>query len=96
MCKKGEGVVLALPAGIDEGKRNRSITSDKCCVELLKYLWNGRVNTLSHCCGHGEQNPSIVISNGYSEDDITYIQSLIDQVDSREWDILQWRIMKVN
>lgn len=67
MCRKGEQIILELPDGIDTAKKNRSIAADKCCVEVLKHLWEHSIDTRGHCCGHGECNPSIIISDDYKE-----------------------------
>lgn len=96
MCEKGQGVVLELPAEIDEGKETRTITADKCCVDILKYLWDNGIDTRGHCCGHGECNPSIVVPEGYHRIGIARTLILIEQVDDREWDILQWQLTKMN
>ncbi|MDD5327447.1 MAG: hypothetical protein PHY02_06490 [Phycisphaerae bacterium] len=95
MCQKGEQVVLELPDDIDPGKKNRTISADKCCVEVLKGLWGHHIQTLGHCCGHGECNPSIVVSSDYSRSDISHISFLIELVDNRKWDIYQWQLTKV-
>jgi len=96
MCRKGEQVVLELPAGIDEGKEVRTISADKCCVKVLKYLWKNGIDTRGHCCGHGECNPSIVLPESYHRIGIARAWLLIEDVDMREWDIFQWQLVKMN
>ena len=96
MCQKGEQEVLDLPDNIDSGEENRTISADKCCVAVLKHLWVNGLETLSHCCGHGEQNPSIVIPSEYHRIAIARMEILIEQVDSRQWDIFQWQLIKTN
>lgn len=106
MCKKGEQIVLDLPDFVDKSKKNRTISADKCSVNVLKHLWANGIETLSHCCGHGERNPSIIIQDGYILRDskllpqpvigIEKIMSLIKEVDNRQWEIFQWQLIQVN
>jgi hypothetical protein len=96
MCEKGNTVVLDLPDGIDPGKKNRSISCDYCCVKVLIYLWKNNIQTRGHCCGHFKRNPSIVIADGYDDFDIDRIYSLIKDVDDRQFDIFQWRLVKID
>jgi len=95
MCQHNKQVVLPLPINIDTTKTNRSISCDACCVGVIKHLWKNNVDTRSHCCGHGKINPSIVIADGYKDRDIKVILKLIAEIDSRSWDIYQWRLAKV-
>lgn len=96
MCEHGKQVVLDMPDWVDEGKLNRTIACDECCVNVIKYLWANKINTLSHCCGHGKTEPSIVIADGYTWTEIKRIEGIITEIDSREWSIYQWRLAKVN
>jgi hypothetical protein len=96
MCEQGKQVVLDLPVWVDQGKQNRTIAIDECCVNVIRYLWNAGVETLSHCCGHGKLNPSLVIPDGYNEEAIKTIINLIRKIDNRYWDIYQWKLTKVN
>ncbi len=98
MCRKGEQVVLELPAEIDSGKENRTIAADKCCVNILKHLWANGIDTRGHCCGHSECNPSIVVAENYNKAGLGRILFLIEEADplKREWDLMQWQLTKVN
>ncbi len=96
MCEYGKQVVLDLPYWVDQGKQNRTIACEECCVKIIKEIWNAGFETLSHCCGHGKLNPSIVIPDGYNEEDIKTIEALIKTYDGRYFDIYQWKLTKVN
>lgn len=98
MCQKDEQVVLELPAGIDESKKNRTIAADKCCVDILKHLWKFGIDMRGHCCGHGECNPSIVVAENYNKAGLGRVLFLIEEIDylKRKWDLLQWQLVKVN
>ena len=78
-----------------------SICIDKCIVPVISYLWKHQIYTLSSCCGHNGispdfPNPHIVVGDGYNEKEIGEILRLISEVDSRTWDIFQWRLIKVS
>lgn len=88
-------VGLILPDDIDTAREKRIVDVDLCCAKLLQHLWNNRVQTLSHCCGHGKQKPSIVVADYYSPESVGHIKKLISQVDSREWTIFQWKLTEV-
>jgi hypothetical protein len=94
MCKNNE-VVLALPEDIATHRQNRTVSIDSCIVEAIKHLWKKGYQTLSCCCGHGKDNPSIVIADGYGDVEILAILLELSQIDSRDWDIFQWRLTQV-
>jgi len=94
MCVN-ESVVLPLPDDIDTTKQVRSISADKCIADILPILWNKKWQTRGCCCGHGKSNPSIIINETHSDDEILELKKLISSIDIRCWDILQWRLNKV-
>lgn len=95
MCKNSE-VVIDLPDGIATYRQNRTVCVDSCIVDVIKHLWSKGWQTLGCCCGHGKGNPNVVITDGYGAQDILAILLELSQVDAREWDILQWKLTKVN
>lgn len=96
MSHNCKSIVMPLPENIDTGKQNRSIACDECIVPVIEELWKNKVQTLGCCCGHNMMNPSIVVANGYDDDEIREIEEIIKSVDERIWDIFQWRITIVN
>ena len=86
---------LILPINIDADKEQRSISADKCMVKVLTYLWKNNIETKSHCCGHGKRPPSIVVNEVYGDDEIEKICKIIKEVDSRDFEIYQWKIALV-
>jgi hypothetical protein len=74
----------------------KDISIDNCISDVIKKLWDNNVYTLASCCGHNRTNPNIVINDCYNKRDIEYITGLLKEIDSRQWDIYQWRITKVN
>ena len=97
MCEYGKEVVLNLPENIDTCKEIRTVSIDDCIVPVIKHLWENNINTLGCCCMHGKGNPCMVISSDYKNAEIQdVIIPLIAQIDSRKWDIYQWRLTRVN
>jgi hypothetical protein len=96
MCKHGKEIVLRLPDNIDTGKENRTVSVDECIASAIKRLWANRIDTRGCCCGHGKGNPSIVIAEGYCDDEVAKIVELLSEVDVRKWDVFQWRLVMVS
>lgn len=96
MCDKGDQVVMELPDHVDPGKEVRTISADRCCVDVLKHLWSRNIDTRGHCCGHGERNPNIVLPETYHQVGLAKALYETEQVDDRQWDIFQWQLVKVN
>lgn len=89
-------IILKLPKDIATYKKCRDIPVDYEIVNTIKYLWKNKIQTLGCCSGHGKENPSIVITDGYNDKEIKEIEKIILKVDKQKWNILQWRIKKVN
>lgn len=96
MCKwNNGGVTVQLPNRIAKWKKNRTVTIDECIVDTIKYLWENGIDTSGSCCGHEKSLPNLVIPDGYNDKEIIRIMGLIKEIDSREWDICQWRITRL-
>jgi len=94
MCKNSE-VILDLPGNIAIHRQNRTVCVDSCIADTIKHLWNKGCQTLGCCCGHGKNNPSIIIPEKYNNIKILAIFLELSQIDKRIWDILQWQLVKV-
>lgn len=92
--KKPE-VILPLPDEIDTERRNRTVCVDACIVHVILYLWKHDIQTLGCCCGHNRTGPCVVITDGYKYADWWRIRWLIEEVDERQWGILQWQLRDV-
>ena len=82
-----------------QGTRNsKFIFLDEEIVDTIKHLWKNEIVTLGTCQGDKDlgENPSVGIEISYREKDIKNILKLIKEVDDREWNILQWKLSKVN
>ena len=89
----GEQVVLDLPAFVRPDKEKRTVSIDKCIVPVIEGLWDAGVYTLGCCCGHGKENPSVVLST------VCHIQpamAVIRRLDkNRIWTLKQWQLVDV-
>ena len=95
MCKQKE-VILDLPDSIATHKQNRTVGVDACIAEVIRHLWSKGIETLGCCCGHGREDPSLIVADGYGLISIGRIQKQIAEIDHRRWIILQWKLTKVN
>lgn len=95
MCKWGTEDVLVLPEHICVQRENRTVAVDRCIAGQIRALWTADIQTLGCCCGHGKEPPSIVIESGYTDDEVGDIEKLLAAADSRQWEIMQWRLQTV-
>jgi hypothetical protein len=95
MCDLGTEVILELPDDIHPEKQNRTVSVDACIADVIKALWREGCQTLGCCCGHGKENPSIVISTSYDDEGIRRIADFLKTHDSRSWVIHQWKLVVV-
>lgn len=93
-CKYGKETVMVLPDDIATHRINRTVAIDSCIVEDMKRLWDKGIQTLGCCCGHNKENLSVVVAEGYTDDEI---QNIIYPIlgSERKWDVFQWRIKKI-
>lgn len=92
-----EEVVLPLPSFLAKYRPNNpeTVCIDAEIVGVIQHLWACKVETRGSCSGHGKENPSIIVADGYEDADIEWIRQLIGEVDDRTWDIYQWRLVLV-
>ncbi len=84
-------VVLTPPEGL--GIDRATVCVDACIAAVVAHLWANQVATLSSCCGHGREEPSLVLDA--SERDFTAVRSLIAEVDDRFFELYQWHLVTV-
>lgn len=87
-------VVLPTPEhlkGLYENGKPQGICIDACIVEAIKMLWEHKVETLGCCCGHNQENPGVVIASAEKPE---RVKELLRLHDSREWDVMQWQLIK--
>lgn len=95
MCQSRTSEVIALPPNVDTSKEVRSVSLDRCLVPAIKAIWAAGFETLGCCCGHDKEPPSVIVANGHTDEDIKAVAEAILSVDSRSWNVLQWRLTVV-
>lgn len=99
MCSCGYSVVY-VPDSVRierwDGTEKSEISVDACIAHVVSHLWSLGIKTLNCCCGHKKQNPSIIFDDGMTDDEAMVVEIAIAQVDEREFDLLSWRLVKVN
>ena len=83
--------ILELPAGIDIRRNSRTICVDKCIADVISLLLAHGVQTRGCCCGHGTENPSVIIDQN---EDVQNTFDLIKNLDNRDWNVLRWELVK--
>ena len=71
---------------------------DFCIATTIKHLWDNGIATGGSCCGHNQENPSIVIQKNKLEPakkEAEKIRKLIAEVDDREWIIYSWILKSI-
>lgn len=81
-------------SGLDTN--GNGICVDACIVHVISFLWSKGVVTLGSCCGHNENKPTIIVSNGKWIDSVDEIKKLISEVDNRDFDILSWNLINID
>ena len=88
-------VVEQLPDHIDVGRENRSVCIDPCLLTAVRMLWEVGIDTRGHCCGHGKERASIIVSQEASMKQITQAKIIVANVFDVQFDILQWKLCSV-
>lgn len=89
-CGGGSAEVVLTPEYPHLADGKSSVCVDACIANVILHLWGANLPTLSCCCGHNTENPSVVIPA--HEDPFVYINE-ISKVDKREWSILRWELI---
>lgn len=79
-----------------DGEVKRQVSVDACIASVISHLWECGIRTLNCCCGHGTEKPSIIFDEGMSDADAKAAEEAIAQVDGRKFDLLSWKLTKVN
>lgn len=72
----------------DGEKIYKKIDVDECIADSIQKLWDNGIMTLNSCCGHNEQQKSVVIS--CEEDAQKAIELLPD------FEVCYWKLIKEN
>lgn len=76
---------LPEPYQMDDPVIINGISVDACIADTMRAVWNAGISTGYCCCGHGRQDPSIIIAH---VGDVEYTRKVIEAVDNRRWQIL--------
>lgn len=86
-------ILVPKPAWSD--RNGDTIALDHCLATTVQALWEAGYITLSSCCGHGKNAPSLVLEGGVGPEVVASIRRLIADVDGREFRLYQWQIVEV-
>jgi len=91
MCEWGTTTILPTPDWLWSSRAapENGVAIDACISGTIAQAWERGVRTLGSCCGHGNQPPSVVLT----ED-----QDLVDLARSAlpGWTLEQWRLVDVS
>jgi len=72
-----------------DGKPKDQIGVDACIASAVEYLLDKDVLTLSSCCGHGKESPSIVLGG---KEDAENAKGMLALIDDRWFKCMYWVI----
>lgn len=93
----GELPQVALPKPAWSDRNGDTIMIDHCIAPAVKALWDLGYITLSSCCGHGRETPSLVVGNSTdgSPEKLAAMRAIIANVDGRDYRLYQWQLVEV-
>lgn len=71
------------------------VSIDRCISHIIEDLWSAGIPTEGSCCGHGELNPSIILSIGTSETFIKLAKNIIKESDDRDVNLMMWELKAI-
>ena len=77
------------------GGEKGGVCIDACIAPVIQELWDNGIVTKGSCCGHGKRVPSICLENDKDDRYGRKVRGVIKQVDSREFELLTWRLVTV-
>lgn len=83
-------VLLSKPSWLD--RNGDTVAIDNCIAKTVEALWSVGYHTLSSCCGHGRDKPSLVLDPSENPDEV---RGVIEEVDGREFRLYQWKLTEV-
>lgn len=86
----GDQKEVALPAPTWSGKK--TICVDVCIADAIQMLWENGMETLGCCCGHGKENPTVIIAEHMDGQRAKQLLA----AEGRHWRVMQWRLIDVN
>jgi hypothetical protein len=83
-------VILQRPDWLYDGERVNGVPVDYCLAPTVLHLWQNGIETLGSCCGHGREEPSLILKAKHADDAKT-IFDLIAETDSRNFALSWWQ-----
>ncbi len=74
-----------------------TIEIDACIAAVVKNIWDAGYITLSSCCGHGKDSPSLVLGSGSdsSHEKLLDICKIIKSMDGRVFRLYRWELIEI-
>ena len=90
MCDHGTMTVVTTPDWFWEERHHpeKGIAIDSCIADDLAAAWEAGVRTLGCCCGHGDEAPSVVLTQDPEQPELA-------RVVLPGWTLLQWQLADV-
>jgi len=73
----------------------KTVCLDKCITDTVFVLNKAGFRTVASCCGHNRRKPSIVLSDSLSAYQCKAAKELLQKIDKRDIDLMQWRLVLV-
>lgn len=91
MCEHGTSVILPTPDWLWSARAvpENGICIDSCIADRVADAWDRGVRTLGSCCGHGNEQPNVVLT-----EDLEQVE--IAQAVLPGWTLFQWRLVDVS
>lgn len=94
-CNK-DYIIRKLPDWYDTSRENRTISIDKCLVEVIEALWDAKIETLGNCCGHIGLDPSIILGYNCTKEQIILAKKIANELLPNEHlQFMQWQLCKI-
>ena len=94
-CHSYNSEVGETPNRLMTAPDGKEVCIDECIADTLQHLWDQGTETINSCCGHGRIRPSIILEQGCTKRHAAFIRASIKQVDSRDFDLLSWHLIKI-
>ena len=90
MCDHGTMTVVTTPDWFWEERHHpeKGIAIDSCIADDLAAAWEAGVRTLGCCCGHGDETPSVVLTQDPEQPELA--RGVLPG-----WTLLQWQLLDV-
>ena len=74
----------------------KKVCVDACIAKEIEALWEAGIWTRGSCCGHNGEYGNVNVVVAKREDPEETAEVLEEVNPNREWDVLQWQLVKCN